>query len=289
MLALFRHRPWVFELRDLWPASIKAVGAMKGRRLLRALESLELTLYRRADTIIAVTETFRRELIGRGVDAAKIHTVINGVDLSRYAPRPKDPMLAQSLGLAGRFVVGYIGTHSLAHALDQVLTAADRLRERPEIAFLFVGSGAQREALITQADAMGLTNVRFVGRQPKEAMPDYWGQCDCALVHLKDDPLFRSVIPSKIFEAMGMGLPVLLAQPDGEAAQIVRAAGAGVCIAPGDPQSLAQAVQPWRQTRHGSPVSPPPAGRQPSPILATGWPSGCSRYLLQRDWASDSR
>lgn len=242
MLALAHRRPWVFELRDLWPASIAAVGAMRGGRALGALARLETTLYRNADAIVTVTESFRRELIGRGIDGAKIHTVINGVDPERYAPRPKDPGLVRALDLGGRFVVGYIGTHGMAHGLDLVLDAADLLRARADIAFLFVGSGAERERLIRRARAMDLANVRFVPRQPKEAMPDHWALCDCALASLKDAPLFRSVIPSKIFEAMGMGLPILLAMPDGEAAEILRDAGAGDWVAPGRPELLAQAV-----------------------------------------------
>ena len=240
VLAMLRRRPWVFELRDLWPASIKAVGAMGDSPAMRALESLEITLYRRASAIVTVTETFRRELIDRGIDGARIRTVINGVDLERYSPRPKPQPWVARYDLAGRFVVGYIGTHGMAHALEGVIAAADLLRARPDIVFLFVGSGAEREPLMDRAKA--LPNVRFVPRQPKDAMPDHWALCDCALVHLKDDPLFASVIPSKIFEAMGMGLPILLAMPQGEATDLVGAAGAGVWVQPGRPDLLAGAI-----------------------------------------------
>lgn len=241
VLALFRRRLWVFELRDLWPASIKAVGAMRSPRLLAALERLEGLLYRRASAIVTVTETFRAELIRRGIDGGKIHAVINGVDLERFHPRPRDPDLVRALDLEGRCVVGYIGTQGMAHALHLVLEAADLLRGRTDIVFLFVGSGAAHQALMDQAQRSALPNVRFVSRQAKDAMPRYWALCDLALVYLKDDPLFASVIPSKIFEAMGMGLPILLAQPEGEAAELVRAAGAGVRVAPGSPAVLAAA------------------------------------------------
>ena len=224
VLSLFRRRPFVFELRDLWPASIKAVGAMGEGRMLRTLEALEMLLYRRARAIVTVTETFRDEVIERGIDAEKIHTVINGVDLDRYAPRTKDEALVRELGLEGRFVVGYMGTQGMAHALSRVLETADIL-------------------LLEQSVEMGLDNVRFVPRQPKEEMPRYWSLCDVSLVHLKDDSLFRSVIPSKIFESMGMGLPILLAQPEGEAAEIVRASGAGEAVQPERPRELAQAVR----------------------------------------------
>ena len=125
MLSVFRRRPFVFELRDLWPASIKAVGAMKESRTLRMLERLEMFLYRRATAIVSVTNAFKDELIARGIDGGKIAVVINGVDLQRYAPRDKDQALAREYQLENKFVVGYIGTHGMAHALHRVLEAAD--------------------------------------------------------------------------------------------------------------------------------------------------------------------
>lgn len=249
MLSVFRWRPFVFELRDLWPASIKAVGAMKESRLIRMLERLEMFLYRRAAVIVSVTNSFKRELIERGIDRDKIEVVINGVDLERYSPRPKDHALVQRLGLEGRFVVGYIGTHGMAHALHRVLEAAERLREHRDIVFLLVGSGARREALVQQAQEMQLQNVIFLPRQAKEDMPAVWSVCDVSLIQLKDDPLFESVIPSKIFESMGMGLPIILSLPAGEATELVEAAGAGVVIPPEQPGVLAETVLHLHQNR----------------------------------------
>ena len=242
-LAAARRRPFVFELSDLWPASITAVGAMRDNAALRLVERLELFMYRRAARIVALTKAFKTDLVSRGVPAEKVSVVINGVDVARYAPLPRDPRLAAELGLEGRFVVGYIGTHGMAHALERVLDAAELLRADPAVRFLFVGSGAAREQLANEAARRGLPNVVFVPPQPKETMPAYWSLCDLALVHLKDTPLFRTVIPSKIFEAMAMGCPILLAAPDGEAADIVRATGAGVVLAPEDPPALAAAVK----------------------------------------------
>ena len=242
VLAIFRRRPWVFELRDLWPDSIRAVGAMTEGRALRALDRLEMQLYRKADAIVSVTRSFKEKLVERGVEGEKIHVVINGVDLERYSPRPKDQALVADYDLEGKFIVGYIGTHGLAHALNRVLEAAALLRERKDIVFIFVGSGAQRGVLIDQAAEMGLENVRFIPRQPKERMPAYWSLCDCSLVSLKDTALFDSVIPSKIFESMGMGLPILASIPGGEATRILEDAGAGFAVPPERPQSLVEAV-----------------------------------------------
>jgi glycosyltransferase involved in cell wall biosynthesis len=130
----------------------------------------------------------------------------------------------------------------MAHALGNVLDAADRLRGEAGLRFLFVGAGAERAALIAEAKRRALSNVTFLEPQPKERMARIWSLCDVALVHLKDSPAFADVIPSKIFEAMGMGLPILLAAPKGEASRIVEGDGAGLAVTPEDPAALAEAV-----------------------------------------------
>jgi glycosyltransferase involved in cell wall biosynthesis len=131
----------------------------------------------------------------------------------------------------------------MAHALSNVLDAADRLRDEPTIRFLFVGPGAERNRLIAEAKRRGLPNVVFLDPQPKERMPEVWSLCDVALVHLRDLPAFAEVIPSKIFEAMGMGLPILVAAPTGEATRLVEGEGAGIAVAPEDADALAAAVR----------------------------------------------
>jgi colanic acid biosynthesis glycosyl transferase WcaI len=242
VLAMVRRCPFVLEVSDLWPASIVAVGAMKQNVALRGLESVEMFLYRRAAVIVTLTASFKRNLVRRGVDERKVHVVINGVDLSRYAPRPRDPEFGRSRNLSDTdFVVGYVGTHGMAHALTNVLDAADLLRDQG-IRFLFVGAGAEREKLIAEAERRRLHNVIFVPAQTKEMMPIVWSVCDVALVHLKNTPLFETVIPSKLFEAMGMGKPVLLASPEGEASCIIKREHNGLCVPAENPQQLATAV-----------------------------------------------
>ncbi|EGV20644.1 hypothetical protein ThimaDRAFT_0422 [Thiocapsa marina 5811] len=165
MLSVFRWRPFVFELRDLWPESIKTVGAMEDSAALRLMEHLELFLYRRAAVVVAVTESFRRNLISRGIDGEKIQVVTNGVDLTRFRPMERDPELAERLGLTGKLVAGYIGTHGMAHALETVLEAARRMAALPEgrdVRFVLLGDGAQKQALKATAEQMGLANVVFL-------------------------------------------------------------------------------------------------------------------------------
>jgi len=242
MVGVLKWRPFVFELRDLWPASIMAVGAMRKSLVIRLLERVELFLYRRADAIVSVTESFREDLVARGVPRGKIHVVLNGVDLDRYEPRERDAALAREFGLEGRFVAGYMGTHGMAHALPKVLEAAERLGHREDIAFFFAGSGAERARVEQLVAERGLRNVRLIPRQPKEAMPALWSLCDVAIVPLRDTPVFATVIPSKIFESMGMGVPILMSLPEGEATAIVRRTASGVCVPPEAPQAMAEAV-----------------------------------------------
>ncbi len=243
LISFFKRKPFIFELGDLWPASITAVGAMKDNFALKGMEKLELFLYRKSAAVVALTNAFKEDLIRRGIDKNKIHVVVNGVDLPRYSPRPKDEHLSEELGLIDKFVIGYIGTHGMAHGLERVLDAAELLTTDDEIRFLFVGSGSLKKNMIEKSQELGLKNVIFHPAQPKERMPEFWSILDVALIHLKNNPVFRTVIPSKIFEAMGMGLPILLAGPDGgEANKIVEEDGAGLCIPSETPEIFTQTV-----------------------------------------------
>lgn len=238
-----RRKPFVFELRDIWPASITAVGAMKQSKTIRLLEKLELFLYRRASHIVSVTNSFKQELIHRGIDGSKISVVLNGVDSEKYTPvEKKDEDLAALLGVQGKFVVGYVGTHGMAHALQFLVDAAELLKDMPEICFLFAGGGAAKQRLEDYILEKGLRNIVILGRQSKEMMPKVWSLCDVSVAHLKNSPLFSTVIPSKIFESMAMGLPILMAVPEGEATQIVSDNECGIIVEPENARAIADAV-----------------------------------------------
>ncbi len=241
--SLWHRRSFVFELRDLWPDSIQAVGAMRPSLALRGLEQLELFLYRRAARVVSVTRSFRDNLRRRGINPEKVAVVRNGVDLTRYIPQVRDERLAEELGVRGKFVVGYLGTHGMAHALHRVVEAAEALCHRDDIHFLFVGAGAARDSLVASAKQRGLSNISFHPSVPKERMPAIWSLCDLGLVHLKREELFTTVIPSKIFECFGMGVPVLFAGPVGEGSQIVAECDAGVLTPAEDSLALARSVE----------------------------------------------
>ena len=241
-LSAVRFKPFVFELRDIWPASITAVGAMEPSFAIRMLEKLEMFLYKRADKIVAVTNTFKSELVARGITGDKIDVVLNGVDLSKYKPTTKDSALSDQYNLTNKFVAGYVGTHGLAHSLETIVSAAELLRENKEIVFLFAGGGAGADLVKKLVEDKQLTNVKVLGRQDKSLMPKIWSLCDVSLVHLKDVPLFKSVIPSKIFESMGMGLPIIIGVPDGEATEIVKQTASGIVVEPEKAEQMVDAI-----------------------------------------------
>jgi len=242
LLAVVRRVPFVFELRDLWPASIIAVSAMQNSSFLHFIEHLELFLYRRSKYIVALTESFKADLVSRGIPEKKIIVIPNGVDNSRYRPLPKNNELLAQLELSNKFVFGYIGTLGMAHGLDSVLQVANQLSNTSNIHFLFVGSGSEKQRLVETAQKMNLTNVTFVPAQPKSKIKIYLSICDIALIHLKNHPLFKMVIPSKIFEALAMGIPILMVSPVGEASSIIRSAGAGLCIPSENPTAFLEAI-----------------------------------------------
>ena len=243
LVSRLRRIPFVFELRDLWPASITAVGAMKPSRIIKWLERLEMFLYRKAALIVAVTEAFKDELQSRGIDPGKIIVVQNGVDLQRYQPLAPSQTLIDELQLNDKFVVGYVGTHGMAHGLPKVVEAAQLMKSDPNVVFLFAGGGAERASLEADVKARNLKNVRLLPMQPKSRMPEVWSVCNLALIPLRDTPLFSSVIPSKLFECMAMGIPVVMSIPEGQATKIVQDTQCGVVIPPEQPTQLVDAIR----------------------------------------------
>lgn len=241
-VAGIRRVPLVTEVADLWPASIGAVGAISYHFILKWLEKVELSLYKRSKKVVVLTDSFKKNLVARRVPMDKVTTIMGGVDLSVYRPLVRDKALAQALGVADKQVVGYIGTIGMAHGLENVLYAAAILKTHSEIVFLLVGDGARCEDLKALATRLHLPNVKFVGMQPKKLIKQYWSLCDIALIHLKNSPVFSSVLPSKMFEAMAMGIPLLTVVPEGEATRLTLKANVGWSVYPDDPKALAMKI-----------------------------------------------
>jgi glycosyltransferase involved in cell wall biosynthesis len=237
--------PFVLEVRDIWPDSIVAVGALPEGRIVRALGRLERTLYDEADHIVAVGDGYRMNMIRKGVGPSKISVITNGVDVDLFEPREPDQGLRARLGFSPHtFVVTFAGTIGMASGLDVVLGAARRLKQqgRDDIAFLLVGDGAVRTELEQKARTEGLTNVVFTGLVPRPELPVYLASSDACLVHFRKDDLFGTILPSKFFEDAAMERPILLGF-EGDAREMLREADCGVAFEPSNDEELAAAAQ----------------------------------------------
>lgn len=240
---LWKRVPFVLEIRDLWPDSIAAVGAMKQSFLLDMLYKMEDWMYKSASHIVTVGEGYRDELHKKNVPDDKITVITNGVDPSHYLPREPDHALKEELGIHQEFVCSYVGTIGMACGLHVALECGEWLREkgRSDIALVLVGDGAIREELEQKAKEKQLDNVFFTGRLAKDLMPNVLSLSDVCLVHLRKTDLFKTVLPSKIFEASSMERPIILGV-EGNSADLLRRAKSGICIEPENAQELGEAI-----------------------------------------------
>ena len=231
-LAKIKRKPWIFELRDIWPESLRTVGALKDDKILNFLEKIELALYKDANHVVAVTNAFKTNLINRGIDGSKISVVTNGSNNDLFTVRPKNEKILKDLNLQGKFIVGYIGTHGMAHSLDFIIRSISKINDET-IHFLFIGDGAIKEDIVKLSKSLKQVNTTFLDAISKEEVPLYLSVCDVSLAPLKNRKNFREVIPSKIFEASAMGKPTLLGV-QGQAQEIIEKYGAGLCFIPED-------------------------------------------------------
>jgi colanic acid biosynthesis glycosyl transferase WcaI len=242
-LARRKRAPFIFEVRDLWPESLVAVGLGSDKSLLhRSLSKIAGFLYRKCDRIVVVTPAFKDYLIENWhVPAEKIFIVENGVEQNLFSPHATND-LRKALGIEDKFVVCYIGTMGMAHGLETMLEAAARLRDSaPQVLFLLIGEGSEKGRIMAMAQSRGLTNLRFIDQQPREKIPAYICASDACLVLLKKTELFKTVIPTKMLEFMSCARPVILGV-DGQARKILEAAQAGIFVEPENAADLAHAV-----------------------------------------------
>lgn len=243
VVATLRRVPFVLEIRDIWPESIVAVGAMKRSLGIRLLRRLAAALYRRADRIVTVGEGYRQELVRAGVPAEKIDIVPNGVDSEVFSPQPAPPETRERWALGDAFVCSYVGTVGMASGLDVVLHCARLLREHSSnVRFLIVGDGAERARLEAEARRDRLDAITFTGRLEKSEIPGILAASDCCLVHLRAQPLFETVLPSKMFEAAAMAKPTILGVR-GEAKRLLADLDGGIAIEPESAEQLRDALR----------------------------------------------
>ncbi len=239
-LARLKQVPFLFEVRDLWPAFAVAVGVLTNPALIRASEWLERFLYRRADTLIVNSPGFTEHVKARGAD--RVTLIPNGSDTRMFNPQADGQVFRHEHGLDGKYVALYAGAHGLSNDLEVLLDAADQLRDQPEIAIVLLGDGKEKSYLQARASEMGLRNVVFIPSVPKDGMPGALAGANACIAILKPIEMYKTVYPNKVFDYMAAGKPVILAI-DGVIREMMEAAQGGVVVPPGDPNSLGDAIR----------------------------------------------
>ncbi len=241
LVAVLRRRPFLLEVRDLWPAFAIDMGVLTNPILIRLATALETFLYARARHIIVNSPAYRDYLLQRGVPPAKVSLIPNGVDPAMFDPAADGASVRQEFGLDGLFVATYAGALGMANDIPVILRAAQRLSHRPDIHFLLVGDGKERANLQKMAASLGLDNVTFTGSRPKKQMGSFLAASDVCLATLQDIPMFRTTYPNKVFDYMAAGRPTILTI-DGVIREVVEGARGGIFVPPGNDEALAGAI-----------------------------------------------
>ena len=242
VISRIKRCKFIFEVRDLWPEEIVAVGAVKNKFIIKTLEAIEMFLYRQADLVVAVAQGTIDTLVKRGIPVEKLALIPNGVDIEHFQSTKGSGSVRKQLKIDDKFVVSYVGTHGMAHKLDTVLDAAAKLKDNNRIQFLFVGDGAEKKKLVERKKREKLDNVLFHDQIDRTKIPDFYAATDLFLVPLRKADLFTRNIPSKIYEIMAAQKPMLIAT-NGESRRLVESAGAGIGITPEDSGELATEIE----------------------------------------------
>jgi glycosyltransferase involved in cell wall biosynthesis len=238
-LARLKRKPFIFEVRDLWPYFAIAVGVLRNRFLILLARWFERFLYRGADQVVINSPGFEDHIRERG--ARHIALVPNGVDVSMFDPADDGVAFRQAHDLEGVFVVMYAGAHGMSNDLGVVIEAADRLRDQKNLAFVFIGDGKEKGALMMKAAALKLSNIYFLPPTSKNNITRALAAADACIAILKPIDAYKTTYPNKVFDYMAAGRPILLAI-DGAIRSVVEEAGAGIFVRPGYPQALAGAI-----------------------------------------------
>jgi glycosyltransferase involved in cell wall biosynthesis len=240
--AKIKRKPFLLEIRDLWPEFAVDMGVLKNPLLIWLSRALEKLLYAQASHLLVNSPAYREYLIGKGVSPKKISLISNGVDPDMFIPEHRGNGFRKEYGLNGKFVVTYAGALGMANDIPTILSAAEKLKGRPDIHFTIVGDGKERKALERRSQQKGLENITFTGPRPKNEMPEVLAASDACLATLMDIPMFKTTYPNKVFDYMAAGRPTVLGI-DGVIRSVVESASGGIYVPPGDAAALAGAVE----------------------------------------------
>lgn len=241
LIAAFRRKPFLLEVRDLWPEFAIDMGVLTNPVLIRLSRWLETFLYNRADHILVNSPAYRDYMIKRGIPAAKVSLIPNGVDPTMFDPTADGQTMRQRFDLGEKFVITYAGALGQANDIGTILQAAKTLNNHSTIHFLLVGDGKERPKLERMAEEYGLKNVTFTGALPKNDMPALLAASDVCVATLMNIPLFKTTYPNKVFDYMAAGRPTILGI-DGVIRDVIEAAQSGIFVTPGSNEELSSAV-----------------------------------------------
>jgi colanic acid biosynthesis glycosyl transferase WcaI len=239
LLTRLKRIKWIFNVSDLWPESAVRLGIIRGGIFLKIAYALESFCYRKAFLVTGQSKEILENIQERFPKVPTYH-LSNGVDTDLFRPDLRSEELRRQMFNGISFIAVYAGLHGIAQGLSQLIESAAQLTDMHNFSMVFIGDGPEKTTLINKAQQMRLTNIRFLDPLPHNAMPSILASTDIALVPLKNK--LPGAVPSKIYEAMGSGLPVVLVA-DGEAAQIISDAGAGAVVGPGDIKTLAAVLR----------------------------------------------
>lgn len=237
-----RHIPVVVNLQDLFPREAVELGMLTNPALIRLFEGMERQTYRLATGVTVHSPGNRQHVIQRGGQPERVSVVYNWVDTERIRPGPRDNGFAHRHDLADRFVVSYAGTMGWAQDMGTIIASAAKLRDRPDILFLLVGDGVEKERAQARSAELGLNNVVWLPMQPWAVYPEILAASDVSLINLHPE-LRTPVVPSKLLSIMAAARPVVASlPPESDARRIVADAGCGICVEAGDDAALAEAI-----------------------------------------------
>lgn len=240
-VAWIRRKPFLLEVRDLWPEFGVSMGVLKNPLVISLGRWLEKFLYTRATHILVNSPAYKDYMIGKGVPEKKITFIPYGTDVDMFNPQVDGSSIRAELGLQNKFVVLYAGALGQANDIDTILRAAERLKPYDKIHFVLFGDGKERPRLQNEAERMKLTNVIFAGVRPKKDMPRVVASADVCLAILQDIPMFRTTYPNKVFDYMAAGRATVLVI-DGITRELIESSYGGVFVQPNDDETLAETI-----------------------------------------------
>lgn len=241
IISRLKRAKYVFNVSDLWPESAIKLGVLNSSFLIKLSTWLEGFSYRKSHLITGQTMGIVDSIKSRGFGDDKVHLITNGIDPELFRPENRSEKIRKEFNIDGRFAVCYAGIHGLAQGLETIIEAARELKEHKDIVFVFVGEGPEKEKLINMKNEYNLDNVQFFPMQPKKNMPGIVASMDAAVIPLKKLDLFKGALPSKMFETLACETPIILSV-EGEAEELIKKAGAGICVEPENHIQIKDAV-----------------------------------------------